>query len=207
MAFTKSAPGGVLKLGPTRSGARCYLCVAGGIEVAPLLGSSSTHILSGLGGFDGRALRKGDQLKIGAHEKPASRSVHVHALQKLAPRKTIRTTIAPQSDWFTAESLSRFYAGVYAVTERIESHGPASARSGTGSAARWPHDIGRGIARRDLGCHPRGSPSFFSSSSRPPAAIQKSPTSFRPISRASQANFARVTKFVSNWSRRRSRTI
>ena len=40
-------PGQTLRLGPTRSGARCYLCVQGGIIVTPFLGSASTHILSG----------------------------------------------------------------------------------------------------------------------------------------------------------------
>jgi biotin-dependent carboxylase-like uncharacterized protein len=39
--------------------------VQGGIQVKPLLGSASTHLLSGLGGHEGRALRKGDVLKIG----------------------------------------------------------------------------------------------------------------------------------------------
>src|SRR5262245_951371 len=34
-------PGEILKTGPTRGGARCYLCVRGGIAVRPLLGSAS----------------------------------------------------------------------------------------------------------------------------------------------------------------------
>src|SRR6266481_3153524 len=58
--------GQTLRLGPTRSGARCYLCVQGGIAVTPFLVSASTHILSGLGGHEGRALRKGDVLNIGS---------------------------------------------------------------------------------------------------------------------------------------------
>src|SRR2546429_227825 len=58
-------PGQTLRLGPTRSGARCYLCLQGGIAVKPFLGSASTHLLSGLGGYQGRALRKGDVLKTG----------------------------------------------------------------------------------------------------------------------------------------------
>src|SRR6267378_1653968 len=58
-------PGQTLRLGPTRSGARCYLCVRGGIEAKPFLGSASTHVLSGLGGHEGRALKKGDALTIG----------------------------------------------------------------------------------------------------------------------------------------------
>ncbi|HEY2548778.1 MAG TPA: KipI antagonist, partial [Candidatus Acidoferrum sp.] len=49
-------PGQTLRMGPTRSGARCYLCVRGGIDVKLFLGSASTHLLSSLGGFEGRAL-------------------------------------------------------------------------------------------------------------------------------------------------------
>src|SRR5690349_9957051 len=56
--------GQTLRAGATRSGARCYLCVRDGIDVKPFLGSSSTHLLSGLGGHGGRALRKGDVLGI-----------------------------------------------------------------------------------------------------------------------------------------------
>ncbi len=56
-------PGQTLRLGPTRAGARCYLCVRGGIDVKLFLGSASTHLLSGLGGIEGRALRKGDVLR------------------------------------------------------------------------------------------------------------------------------------------------
>ena len=61
----KIKSGQTLRLGPTRSGARCYLCIQGGIKVNSFLGSASTHILSGLGGLEGRALRKGDVLNVG----------------------------------------------------------------------------------------------------------------------------------------------
>ena len=123
-------PGGILKTGPSRNGARCYLCVAGGIAVRPLLGSASTHILTGLGGFEGRALRKGDVLEVGqGHALPArgidvgqghvlpTRAIAIDILSALAPRKTLRTTIAPQTDWFSADSLRRFYENVYTVSE------------------------------------------------------------------------------------------
>src|SRR5271165_1763753 len=42
------APGGTVTLGGTQTGARGYLAVAGGIQVPPFLGSSSTHLVSGL---------------------------------------------------------------------------------------------------------------------------------------------------------------
>lgn len=108
--------GQTLKIGPTRGGARCYLCVAGGIMVKPFLGSASTHILTGLGGFEGRALRKGDMLATGAVRSTA-RKIRVEVLEALAPRKVLRATAAPQTAWFPVESVRRFYEGAYTVTE------------------------------------------------------------------------------------------
>jgi len=55
-----------LRCGRARSGARCYLCVRGGIQVPLVLGSASTHLLTALGGLEGRALRRGDVLEVGA---------------------------------------------------------------------------------------------------------------------------------------------
>lgn len=47
-------------------GARVYTAVSGGIEVPPVLGSRSTYALGGFGGLDGRVLRAGDLLPVGA---------------------------------------------------------------------------------------------------------------------------------------------
>src|SRR5262245_6797730 len=47
------------------TGARAYLAVAGGIDVARVLGSSSTALGAGFGGVEGRALRAGDRLAAG----------------------------------------------------------------------------------------------------------------------------------------------
>jgi antagonist of KipI len=51
-----------LDLGQCRLGARVYLAVAGGFDVVPVLGSRSTYLRAGFGGFEGRALRRGDVL-------------------------------------------------------------------------------------------------------------------------------------------------
>lgn len=42
-----------------------YLCVAGGIDVAPVLGSRSTDFKAGFGGLGGRVLQTGDCLALG----------------------------------------------------------------------------------------------------------------------------------------------
>lgn len=52
--------GQVLSLRPPRRGMRCYLALAGGVDVPVILGSRSTHLRSGFGGLDGRALLPGD---------------------------------------------------------------------------------------------------------------------------------------------------
>jgi antagonist of KipI len=110
--------GQTLRVGPTRSGARCYLCIEGGIEVAPLLGSASTHLLSGLGGYEGRALRKGDLLKIGEASGPyTKRTLAASVLRELSPRKVLRVTPGPQGDWFRESSQRIFYSGAYRVAE------------------------------------------------------------------------------------------
>jgi antagonist of KipI len=47
-------------------GCRAVVSVAGGIAVPRVLGSRSTYVRAAFGGFEGRALRKGDALPIGA---------------------------------------------------------------------------------------------------------------------------------------------
>ena len=121
-------PGQTLRTGATRSGARSYLCVAGGIEEQPFLGSASTHLLSGLGGHEGRALRKGDVLKIASANGPGDapfrkrtpfrkKTIVANALQHLQPRKVLRVTPGPQSDLFPDAVQKTFYARAYRVTE------------------------------------------------------------------------------------------
>lgn len=169
----ETKPGQTLRLGPTRSGARCYLCVCGGIAVKPFLGSASTHLLSGLGGHEGRALRKGDVLRIGdafearqkgtgtsacstgsARDSNRARRVAQKALKHLAPSKVLRVTPAPQSDWFPKAAQKGFYANAYSVTEEanrmgLRLEGPRV--SGTlESASRQAHGDSSGKAHGEM---------------------------------------------------------
>jgi antagonist of KipI len=130
--------GQTLRVGPTRTGARCYLCVQGAIAVKPLLGSASTHLLSGLGGYEGRALRQGDVLQTGLATSPfTKKTIAPRALERLSPRKRLRVTPGPQSAFFPESSLRQFYAGTYRVAEdsnrmglRLEGQPIAQASSG-----------------------------------------------------------------------------
>ncbi len=77
----EARPGQTLVTSATRSGARAYLCVRGGISVELFLGSASTHALSGLGGFQGRALRKGDVLNVGG-QRSVGESASYHKRER-----------------------------------------------------------------------------------------------------------------------------
>src|SRR5688572_3090574 len=61
--------GAILKFGERLRGARAYFAVAGGVDVPTILGSRSTHVLTRMGGHEGRALKAGDMLSIGATGK------------------------------------------------------------------------------------------------------------------------------------------
>ncbi|MDQ3964372.1 MAG: biotin-dependent carboxyltransferase family protein [Actinomycetota bacterium] len=76
--------GSVLKLGRCLSGCRAYLAVGGGIDVPVVMGSRSTHLRAGMGGYEGRALRAGDDLVIGA-PSPLARHTIQEALSGGGP--------------------------------------------------------------------------------------------------------------------------
>jgi antagonist of KipI len=111
--------GQTLALGASRSGARAYFCIQGGIAVKPFLGSASTHVLSALGGFEGRPLRKGDLVGVGAANSSfQKKSLSPRALEYLQPRKLLRVTDGPQSDWFAPSSWKLFCESSFRVTEQ-----------------------------------------------------------------------------------------
>jgi antagonist of KipI len=116
--------GATLRIGMTRSGARSYLCVRGGIQVESLLGSASTHVLSSLGGFRGRALKKGDRLQIApANTGAPLRGIQPDVLRLLAPRKILRVTWGPQCDRFEDESRRALLSQAYTLTEEANRMG------------------------------------------------------------------------------------
>lgn len=87
--------GELLRLGPTRGGARCYLAVRGGLDVPRTLGSASAHVLTGLGGGP---LKRGDSLRIGP--EPAREPLWRGIEWPWDRRAPLRVTAGPQAGWF-----------------------------------------------------------------------------------------------------------
>jgi antagonist of KipI len=71
-ARLEAGPGSCLLFGERTGGARAYLAVSGGIDVSMVLNSRSTHLLSALGGYQGRALRAGDVVPIAGKMGPGA---------------------------------------------------------------------------------------------------------------------------------------
>jgi antagonist of KipI len=59
-------------IAPERGG-RAWLAISGGIDVPLVLGSCSTDLRGSFGGYEGRALRDGDALPVGADRGSANR--------------------------------------------------------------------------------------------------------------------------------------
>jgi antagonist of KipI len=87
-------------------GARCYMAVAGGLILDPWLGSYSTHLKAGAGGYDGRRLQKQDHL--------ATRRIYKGDFKILPFSADIRglytdnIKVLPGSDWTPALLSSHF---------------------------------------------------------------------------------------------------
>jgi len=129
--------GDSLVLGASRSGARGYLCVRGGFDVPPSLGSVSTHLVTGLGGL-GRPLQSGDTLAIQPAEPVPSRvTLDARWLAAQYAPQAFRITPGPQADWFTPEAHARLASETYEVLEQsnrmgIRLSGAALERHGSG---------------------------------------------------------------------------
>ena len=88
------AAGSQLRFGARVAGVRAYLAVAGGLDVPPVMGSRSTFIRGGFGGIEGRALRKGDVLRVGGRTA-APAPVAAAAAENAASTRAARTLSVP----------------------------------------------------------------------------------------------------------------
>lgn len=120
-SFTVEA-GQTLALGFAQSGLRGYLAIQGGIDVPKVLGSRSTDVKSRLGGLEGRALKSGDELRVGESDgmPPIYTSLPVPDYPE---EVTIRAILGPQDDYFTDKGVATFFDNWYTVTPQSDRMG------------------------------------------------------------------------------------
>jgi antagonist of KipI len=117
--------GDLLSIGALQSGCRAYLAVGGGIDVPPVLGSRSTYVRGGFGGFQGRQLKGGDVIAANKPSEPlGSRLVMPRDLIPEYGRDlTVDVVLGPQSDYFTEAGLATFFSNAYVVTNESDRMG------------------------------------------------------------------------------------
>ncbi|MFN7984532.1 MAG: biotin-dependent carboxyltransferase family protein [Vicinamibacterales bacterium] len=127
--------GSVLRFGERRHGARAYLAVEGGVDTPLTLGSRATHVTSALGGWQGRALKRGDQLPLGRVPRHTD-GVHHPSLATFGDISgtegvhVVRCLPGPHVDRFSADALAALTSDSYvieAASDRMgyRLHGPA----------------------------------------------------------------------------------
>ncbi|MGW5781516.1 5-oxoprolinase subunit C family protein [Streptomyces sp. NPDC003863] len=111
--------GSVLEVGAAVRGLRSYVAVGGGIAVAPVLGSRSTDLLSGLGPAP---LAEDTVLPLGP-DTGAGVAVDAPPWPGPPDELVLRVRLGPRHDWFTADALRALSTRAYRVS-------PASNRIG-----------------------------------------------------------------------------
>ena len=114
------AEGSVLAFGGPQDGMRAYLAVPGGIDVPQVMGSRSTYLKGGFGGFQGRALRAGDILSTlspGRERGLAKRRLaHGTSRPTYGRSHDLRVVLGPQQSAFTAAATSTFLGSTYTIS-------------------------------------------------------------------------------------------
>ncbi len=112
--------GWIIEFGERKRGCWAYLAVAGGVDVPPIMGSKSTYLRGGFGGFQGRTLREGDLIPIGqtASHLPslAGKEFPPDRIPDYSDTPELHVVLGPQDDYFTEEGIATFLSSKYQVS-------------------------------------------------------------------------------------------
>jgi len=115
------AAGESLMLGRVEAGCRCWLAVRGGITVPLVMGSRSTFLPAGFGGYQGRRLQAGDRLPTG--EAAAEVSGRVTEPVVRPDGMALRVIAGPQADHFDDAGLVALFCTPYRVRAASDRRG------------------------------------------------------------------------------------
>lgn len=115
--------GATIAFGARLAGCRAYVAFSGGIVVPPVLGSRATDVRAGLGGIEGRRLRPGDRLPLGAPSGARCEGTGGAHASAWLWQPALRVLPGPQSGPRADEAMRRLCAGEWRL-------GAASDRTG-----------------------------------------------------------------------------
>lgn len=108
------------------SGFRAYIAVGGGIGVPPVMGSRSTNLPSGFGGYEGRQIKKDDillsELSCGNLDA-AGRTFNSDWIPDYPKKWTLRVIWGPQDDHFPEDSRNLFLNACYKMSPESDRTG------------------------------------------------------------------------------------
>jgi antagonist of KipI len=156
------AAGAKLSIGRAQRGARAYLAVAGGFALDPVLGSRATYLPGRFGGFQGRALRRGDVLPLRGDaariskerflrlKKARGRTVRWHVPPLTLPEHepvVLHAMEGPHCAEFDAASQRAFFDATWKIAPEsnrmgFRLAGPALVRAGGGEILSGPTCLG-----------------------------------------------------------------
>ena len=108
------------------SGFRAYLAVGGGIGVPSVMNSRSTNLPSGLGGYQGRPIKKNDILLSElscVNPDVAGRTFNSDWIPHYPKKWTLRVTWGPQDDHFSEDSRKLFLSAAYIMSSESDRTG------------------------------------------------------------------------------------
>ena len=106
--------GDIVRIGSLWDATTLYVAVEGGFEITPVLGSVSTYLRGGIGGWQGRALIAGDRLPLVQDTATERDEFQLIGLDLAAPER-IRVMAGPQSDYFSEAAIANFFESEYTV--------------------------------------------------------------------------------------------
>ena len=116
--------GDQLETGFAKKGFRGVLAVAGGFDLPPVMGSRSTDLKGGFGGFQGRLLRDGDVLPFRDAQVWLPNLAERRAeMLRSAADSPLRVVLGPQDDSFSQRGIQTFLSGTYTVTSKSDRMG------------------------------------------------------------------------------------
>lgn len=110
--------GSTLRFAGKKLGSRSYLAVHGGFGIDKWLGSSSTNLAAGIGGFEGRRIQNGDVITLNDAELPkrlVGRRAAPSLLPLYRPFPTVRVVKGGEFDLLDRASKERFESQNYVI--------------------------------------------------------------------------------------------
>lgn len=115
--------GDILKFQGAKSGVRTYIAFGRTLDVPVIMGSKSTFLRGKLGGFNGRKLAKGDEIKLGSEMKSKLYALPEKYIPKYSKTQEIRVVLGPQKDYFDDDAINTFLSSEYKITNEADRMG------------------------------------------------------------------------------------